>query len=58
MTKKKQQVKDLIIFIKRSYKTNSKRNKELKYLLSYVSKSDLFKGDKKKIYSLIRENIK
>lgn len=59
MTNRKiQHIQDLILSINRKYKNSNKRKKELKFLLSYVSTSDLFKGDKKKIYSLIKQNIK
>lgn len=58
MTKKIQQIKDIVILINRSYTPKTKRNKEFRYLLSYITKSDLYKGDKRKIYSLIKENIK
>jgi len=58
MIKKIQNIKNIVIMINSSYTSKTKRNKELMGLLSYVIKSDLYKGDKRKIYSLIRNNIK
>lgn len=49
-----QVIRDIIINIKLKYpKNKSKRNLELKLLSNYISKSNMFIGKKKKLYSEI-----
>lgn len=49
-----QVIRDIIINIKLKYpKNKSKRNLELKMLTNYISKSTMFIGKKKKLYSEI-----
>ena len=41
-----------------SFKDNIIKKKELEHLKKYISKSDLYKGKKRKIYSLINRKKK
>jgi len=51
-------IENIIVSIITKYKTEKKRKEELKNLISFVSKSSLFNGDKKKIYKLIKKYSK
>lgn len=52
----KELIKELVLNLKLKFgKSKSKNNKEIELLKSYISKSNLFNGEKKKIYSLINK---
>lgn len=49
-------IKDILIIIKHKLKDNKKiTNYELDLLKKYISKSTLFNGNKKKLYSQIKK---
>ena len=49
-------IKEILVNLKYKYSGNPKlTNQELKLIKAYVSKSVLFKGEKKKIYTLINK---
>jgi len=52
MKKTEKITRDILGYINFKFK-EKKCNKEIKLLKDYISKSDLFNGDKKKLYKLI-----
>jgi hypothetical protein len=49
-------INDVLIRIKTKYNSNKlTTNKEIQLLKDYISKSDLFNGEKKKLYKLINK---
>jgi hypothetical protein len=51
------EIKKIVMMLNLNYKSNPKKlNQELKLLLNYIKKSDLYKGKKKKLYKLINSN--
>lgn len=51
-------IENILLNIVSRYKNEKKRKEEVKNLISFVSKSSIFNGDKKKIYKLIKKYSK
>lgn len=55
MTESLRIAEKVLFNLKRKYKNSSKLKKELRYFQNYVVKSDIFKGNRKKIYKMIKD---
>lgn len=51
-------IQTILIFVNNKFKNSNKLKRELRLLHSYISKSDLYKGDKKRLYKLIKSYSK